>query len=148
VAWAAEMQRVHHRLRAALDAARDAAESGDPYRADARDLLLHCWGFCIALSGHHRAEDDVLFPALVAQRPELADVVRQLRQDHSMIEHLLGAYQRALDEHAGPDDLLRHLDGIGAIMESHFAYEERQLLAVLARLELPGPASAGYGPLA
>lgn len=139
---------MHDRLRAGLHAAREAALDGELHRPGKRDLLLHCWGFCLALSGHHRAEDDVLSPALLARHPDLADVLLRLQQDHSMIEHLLGAYRRALDPSTTPEVLLRHLDGIGAVMESHFGYEERQLLALLTRLDLGGPASSGYGPLA
>ncbi|GAA4104097.1 hypothetical protein ACFFOS_02370 [Nocardioides kongjuensis] len=33
---------------------------------------------CTALDGHHRAEDDGLFPALLAQRPELVEVLAGL----------------------------------------------------------------------
>lgn len=126
------MRSVHARLRDALDVARGAldAEAHDA----GRDLLLFCHGFCVALDGHHRAEDRELFPAIAAEHPELRDVLRQLQQDHSMIGHLLGGLQRAVAESAGPDELERHLDGIGAIMESHFRFEERQLLGVLETL--------------
>lgn len=142
MAWAAEMKRVHARLREALDVARESHDTSG------RDLLLHCWGFCLALSGHHRGEDDVLFPALLATYPDLADVLGQLRRDHAMIEHLLGAYGRALDRDAPREELERHLDGIGAVMESHFGHEERRLLPVLERLDLGAAVRDALGPLA
>lgn len=50
----------------------------------------------LALSGHHRSEDHVLFPRLVEERPDLAPVIAQLIQDHHMIEHLLGGLPRAV----------------------------------------------------
>jgi hypothetical protein len=84
----------------------------------------------------------------LAQRPELAAaVVRTLEQDHGMIAHLLHALRAALDEGRSGADLERHLDGIGAIMESHFRYEERQLLGVLSGLDLPLGVPEGLGPL-
>ena len=38
--------------------------------------------------------------------------------------------------------------GVAAIMESHFRYEERQLLAVLETLALDADPEAVFGPLA
>ncbi|SDE17993.1 hemerythrin domain-containing protein [Auraticoccus monumenti] len=147
MAWAAELRRVHLQLRRALEVAREAADA--PEAAErGRDLLLFCHGFCTALSRHHRGEDTFLFPAVAASHPELADTLRALQQDHSMIEHLLGGLQQALDGGLGPAELGRHLDGIEAVMESHFRYEERQLLRVLETLELDAAPGAVLGPLA
>jgi len=134
IAWADELRRVHTRLRAAVNNACDALE-GEPDAA-VHDLLLYCRGFCVALDEHHRGEDRALFPAIEAEHPELAPVLRSLEQDHSMIVHLLGALRNAVDRGAGPDELERHLDGVGAIMESHFRYEERRLSSVLQSLAL------------
>lgn len=141
------MQDAHQRLRRALEVTRAAVAEGVEIPPVERDLLLFCHGFCVALDGHHRAEDDALFPALLAERPGLEEVVRYLRQDHSMIAHLLHALRAALGEGRAADELMRHLDGIGAIMESHFRYEERQLLDVLAEVTLPIDVPAALGPL-
>ncbi len=148
-AWGEEMREVHRRLRAALDLARESIE--DEHAADppAADPLLYCWGFCTALSGHHRSEDRALFPRMARQRPDLAPVIAQLVQDHNMIEHLLGALQRALEHGASTAEKLRHLDGIEAVMESHFRYEERQLLSTLDSLNEEALTSTDlFGPLA
>ena len=51
-----------------------------------------------------------------------------------MIEHLLTALEAAVARAAPPSELDRHLEGLSAIMESHFRYEERQLLTVLETL--------------
>jgi len=136
IAWSSELRRVHERLRDALRVARAAVAEPAHGHDGTRDLLLHCRGFCVALGDHHRGEDRSLFPAIEAAHPGLAPVLRNLTQDHSMIDHLLTALSFAVDAHASPEEIERHLDGIGAIMESHFAYEERQLLTVLDTLAL------------
>lgn len=147
VAWHHEMTAVHQRLRAALDVVRESLDEGIDVPVPERDLLLFCHGFCTALDGHHRGEDDALFPALLAERPELADVVRYLRQDHSMIAHLLQGLRAAIDRGASPAELEQHVDGVGAIMESHFGYEERQLVPVLADVALDLEPAEAFGPL-
>jgi len=155
VAWDRELRDVHARLRRSLQIARDAvddAASAGPSAAGlpspSRELLLFCTGFCAALDGHHRGEDDVVFPGLLAVEPGLRDVVDQLVRDHSMLSHLLGDLQRAVDAGHGADVLDRHLDGIEAVMETHFRYEEKRLLPVLAGLRLDAPPRTALGPLA
>ncbi|MEU4693858.1 hemerythrin domain-containing protein [Actinoplanes sp. NPDC023714] len=139
VAWAYQMRAVHHRLREALHVANDSL------RID--DLLLYCRGFCAALDGHHRAEDHTLFPAIEAAHPELRPVLQQLKQDHSMIAHLLGELSAAVRRSSAPEELRKHLEGVGAIMENHFRYEERRLLPVLETLNLTVPTEEAFGPL-
>lgn len=147
IAWAHELRRVHAQLRKALALAQDAAASGGAAGAAARELLLYCHGFCVALDEHHRGEDRTLFPAIGAQHPELRPVLRALEQDHSMIAHLLARLRAALDGGAQAGELARHLEGIAAIMESHFRYEERQLLTILGKLHLDADPAQAYGPL-
>jgi hypothetical protein len=127
VAWADELRRVHARLREALELAYD----GDSDLDTEKDLLLYCWGFCVALDGHHRAEDAALFPAIIAARPDLAPVIAVLSQDHGMIDHLIAGLKLALDGGISPEEKRRHLDGIGAVMETHFRFEEKKLIEVL-----------------
>lgn len=136
IAWSKELRRVHTRLREALAIARAAVGAGDQPPVAPAELVLYCRGFCTALDQHHRGEDRALFPAIEAAHPELSPVLRNLEQDHSMIDFLLTALGAAAAAGASPPELERHLDGIGAIMESHFAYEERQLLHVLDTLAL------------
>lgn len=88
-----------------------------------------------------------MFPAIAAAHPELAGTLRSLEQDYSMMSHLISGLQQAVDRSAPHDELKRHLDGLGAIMESHFAYEERQLLGVLETLELSAAPGTVLGPL-
>ncbi|MGW2211921.1 hemerythrin domain-containing protein [Streptomyces sp. NPDC001781] len=147
IAWSQELRRVHHRLRAALSATRDSLADGTPGEPATRELLLYCHGFCAALDGHHQGEDHALFPAIEAEHPELRPMLRRLEQDHSMIGHLLGGLQAAVDRSAPPEELGRHLEGIAALMENHFRYEERQLLAVLETLELAAEPRDVLGPM-
>lgn len=141
------MRRVHARLREALRITREAVNRGDPVEHPARELLLFCHGFCSALDAHHTGEDRTLFPAIAAARPDLAPVLRNLQQDHSMIGHLLGGLESAVGSRSSPEVLAGHLEGIAAIMESHFRYEERQLLTVLEGLDLDADPDEALGPL-
>lgn len=147
VAWATELRQVHDRLRQALRVAQDAASAGRSSESAGRELLLFCHGFCTALNGHHEGEDRELFPAIAAAHPELRDTLRYLQQDHSMIAYLVTGLQSSVTASATPVELARHLEGIAAIMENHFRYEERQLLAVLETLALDGDPKRVLGPL-
>ncbi len=147
VAWGQELRAVHARLREALRAAREAAATGEHADAATHELLLYCHGFCVALTGHHEGEDRTLFPAIAAAHPELRETLRRLEQDHSMIAHLIEGLEAATARLGSPAELDRHLEGIAAIMESHFRYEERRLLRVLDALELSADPREALGPL-
>lgn len=146
IAWNHELAAAHQRLRQALRVTRDSLDAGDVESAGA-DLLLYCHGFCAALSGHHTSEDAALFPELSARHPRLRPTIAKLTQDHEMIAALLTQFDHALTAPATPDELVRHLDGLSAIMESHFNYEERQLLDTLSTLDLEADPHALLGPL-
>jgi iron-sulfur cluster repair protein YtfE (RIC family) len=145
VAWDRELREAHDRLRAALRVAQESVDADLPEVA--RDLLLYCHGFCVALGAHHVGEDRRLFPELRSAYPELTNTIAILEQDHAMIAHLLGELQRAVDAAAAPPELALHLEGLAAIMESHFRFEERKLLDILASLELDAEPAAVFGPL-
>jgi hemerythrin-like domain-containing protein len=146
IAWNDELIAAHRKLRAALAAAQDALDGGEAESAHS-DLLLYCHGFCVALGGHHVGEDTNLFPELLARHPSLARTIAALEQDHAMIGTLLARFERAIQSSDSDEALALHLEGLAAIMESHFRYEERQLLDVLATLELDADPRAVFGPL-
>ncbi|WP_395727678.1 hemerythrin domain-containing protein [Nakamurella sp.] len=147
VAWSTELRRVHQRLADALVIARESVEAGGPV-ALALEPLTYCWAFCAALDGHHGGEDHWLFPAVRAARPDLAVVLDDLARDHRMIGHLLGELRRAMTAGAGVDELRRHLDGIEAVMTTHFRYEEKRLLAVVDQVGLSDvDTTVVFGPL-
>ena len=140
VACADELRRVHARLREALVVVRDGEVRVD-------DLLVYCAGFCAALDAHHRGEDRALFPALAAAEPALADVLDRLSEDHALLGTLLRDLRAAADAGESRAELERHLDGVAALMESHFRYEERVLLPALGSLSLAAPVEDVLGPL-
>jgi hemerythrin-like domain-containing protein len=146
VAWNRELSAAHDRLRQALCFTRDALDAGDVPSVRA-DLLLYCHGFCSALSGHHVSEDIALFPELSARYPALRPTIAKLTEDHELIAMLLTQFDRALASAAAPSELSLHLEGLSAIMESHFQYEERQLLDTLATLDLDADPNVFLGPL-
>ena len=146
IAWNEELIAAHAKLRAALAAAQDALDGGEAESARS-DLLLYCHGFCVALGRHHVGEDTTLFPELRALHPELARTIAALEQDHAMIGTLLAKFERAIRSSESTESLALHLEGLAAIMESHFRYEERQLLDVLATLDLDQDPSVVFGPL-
>lgn len=146
-AWGRELRTVHERLREAVRVTRAALSDGEAAEHPARDLLLLCHAFCTALTGHHEGEDRELFPAVAAAHPELRDTLRHLEQDHAMIAHLLTDLQAAVERAASPAELDQHLEGISAIMENHFRYEERQLLTILDTLALDADPRDVLGPL-
>jgi len=48
-----------------------------------------------------------------------------------MIDHLIAGLRLALDAGISAEEKRRHLDGIGAVMETHFRFEEKKLIEVL-----------------
>ncbi len=147
VAWSSELRAVHARLRRALSVAQESVASDEPVLGVSSDLLLVGHGFCTALTGHHEGEDRELFPAVAAEHPDLRETLRKLEQDHSMIAYLVSALEAAIHARDSRSDLSRYLEGIAAIMESHFRYEERQLLTVLETLALDADPRSVLGPL-
>lgn len=142
-----ELIEIHLRLREELDQLRedvDAHLAGATGRSGGRpgDLRLHCLAFCSALSGHHTDEDSGTFPALAERHPELRPVLEQLEHDHQMVAGILRNLQELVDgiaDDPGPGEATRvrgELDGLTALLESHFAYEEKKLVAVLDAQEV------------
>ena len=134
-------------LRSALLTGTALADSSGRPAVDAAipdDLLSHCLGFCAAIHAHHTGEDERLLPRLRAAAPELAPVIDNLIQDHALVGGLLRRIRELLtpgSSRAEPATLVRELDGLTAILESHFGYEERRLSRALDELD-PGTSIA------
>ena len=131
VALGAELRRLHDRIRDVLDDAREGLDATVLAASLTDDLVVRCRAVCTTLGAHHRDEDAALFPWLRREYPGLGPVVDRLVQDHAMIGSLLSDLQHLVGSGAPGDLVLRHLEGVDAIMESHFRYEERELVALL-----------------
>jgi hypothetical protein len=130
MALSEQLIQVHQALRERLASLRaDATALPD-------DLLSHCLSFCAAIHTHHTGEDHELFPALTAAHPELAPVIGKLEEDHVLVAGILGQLRDLLAARpaAEPAALQRELDGLTAILESHFSFEERRIAAALDAL--------------
>ena len=96
-----------------------------------------CQRQCVALVDHHTVEDGSIFPHLLSRQRSLRDVLDRLDAEHHGIGEVLEEIDAALVH------LARNPAEIGPITEavelltdtllSHFAYEERELIAPLAR---------------
>lgn len=136
-----QLVHVHQRLREQLTSLRREAAGGTGHRAAdtavGEDLLSHCLSFCTAIHTHHTGEDSQLLPALLAAAPELAPVIDNLTEDHALVAGILRQIRELLTPGrapSGPDALARELDGLIAILESHFSYEERRIAKALDTL--------------
>jgi hypothetical protein len=77
-----------------------------------------------------------MFAELIRERPDLAGTVTKLVQDHEMISSILSrTAELAGNATASPglamEAVGRELDGLAAIMESHFNFEERAISEAL-----------------
>ncbi len=105
-----------------------------------RDLRAHCLAFCTALERHHVGEDTLGFPALENDFPELGPTLELLRRDHDMISGILSrlaGLAGQTGDSAGDERFAGEVAGLTAIVTSHFAYEERTIVAALNRLDIP-----------
>jgi hemerythrin-like domain-containing protein len=129
-AWGQELRLLHDTLRHQVAEFRLAINRGAPPPTLTDDLRLFCAGFCATLTTHHTAEDGALFPRVLGRRPDLTAVVAKLIEDHALLASLITGLDDAIQRDSS-DVVLRHLDGIEAIMTSHFGFEERQLVELM-----------------
>jgi hemerythrin-like domain-containing protein len=142
-AFGTELIGIHRWLRAELAELRGNVErylSGRGGRP--RELKAHCLAFCSAIGEHHNGEDAGAFPVLAERFPELRPVIGKLEEDHRLVAGLLRQLDQVLAGiPAEPDAdeakrVLGELDGLAAILESHFTFEERTIVTALN--SLPG----------
>lgn len=141
-AFGNQLLEVHRWLRAELADLRESVSAASEAGERLRDLRTHCLAFCSALGRHHTGEDASAFPVLAERVPELAPALEKLREDHTMVDVLLDQL-RELADSLGPDDAARvrwvqgEVDGLSAIVESHFRFEEREIISALNALDVP-----------
>jgi hemerythrin-like domain-containing protein len=144
VALGDELIRIHQHLRDTLNDLRTHLGEERLRAATRRSLQEYCVGFCAAVTAHHTAEDRAAFPLLAAQYPELAPVLAELRRDHELVAGVLQGVEKLVRRLADGDDpaLVRSgIDGLSAILESHFGWEERRIAAALDSLATAGRTS-------
>jgi hypothetical protein len=128
-----QLSQAHSELRRQI---REIRSSLGNRRLGADVLLTHCLAFCTALTSHHQGEDDGMFAQLLRERPDLAPTVAKLVEDHQAIASILTRVRELADRASGArglalDEIGRELDGLAAIVESHFGYEERAISRAL-----------------
>ncbi|MDF5758023.1 hemerythrin domain-containing protein [Spongiactinospora sp. TRM90649] len=139
-AFGNQLIEVHIWLREELAALREDADAYLAGGARLRELRAHCVTFCTALTRHHTGEDDHAFPRIAERFPELRPVLAELRRDHALVEdsmRRLEALVAGLDGQSDPVAVRRELDGLAALMETHFVYEEKRIAAALNALRVP-----------
>jgi hypothetical protein len=91
---------------------------------------------CVSLTEHHGTEDDAIFPHLRGSQHNLRDVLDRLDTEHHAISALFEEIDTALVHLAQhPTDLAPITDAVNLLtdtLQSHFAYEERELAGPLA----------------
>jgi hypothetical protein len=152
-----ELRWVHRMIRADLAAVRRLAEEvlagtpADEVRAGLRGLAasgplwslrMNCLYYCRFVHSHHNAESHLLFPAVRASRPAMADVVDRLEADHLAVAGLLDEIEAAAGDLTADDPTAgditaarrRVVDALAALADRllvHLDYEEEQLGPVL-----------------
>ncbi len=107
-------------------------------------LGAFCESYCRIVTGHHTLEDRSVFTHLRRSDPHLGAVLDRLSEEHHVIHDVLeqvddalvglvGAPSYGADATAALDELQRSLDLLTDTLLSHLAYEERELIAPLAR---------------
>jgi hypothetical protein len=129
VALSLQLTQAHQELRNRLGDVRANLGENRPTQ-----LATHCLAFCTALTAHHQGEDAGMFTELLRERPDLARTVQNLVDDHEMISSILARVAELSDRAADAGtsaSIELELDGLAAIMENHFRYEERAISAAL-----------------
>lgn len=143
---------VHEHLRAGLaevvrvvQSVAGPADAGAARRAVAasalggthRALGAFCARFCQVVAVHHAIEDQRMLPDLEAAEPALAPVLRRLEHEHERIHEVLVALDRSLvalaTGQAGVEAVHHGVRRLEAVLLSHLAYEEEELLGPIRR---------------
>ncbi|MFI0355157.1 hemerythrin domain-containing protein [Actinomadura sp. 9N407] len=137
MAFGNQLIEVHLWLREQLDALREDVDAYLEGGVRPRELRAHCLTFCSALERHHNGEDGGAFVVLGERYPELRPVLEELRRDHRLVEESLQRLEQVL-EAMDPVTVRSELDGLAALMETHFVYEEKRIVQALNELDVPG----------
>jgi hemerythrin-like domain-containing protein len=159
VAGAEVLVQIHNSLRAELQQMRDAVAavcSGEHDAGFARSLInkmtmrqnywsvgAFCAAYCRILTVHHTIEDQHMFTELRRGDDSLAPVLDRLSEEHEVIAELLDRVDVALVAMVGPApsttdaaESQAAVEALAEVLLSHLSYEEEELVAPLARLNI------------
>ena len=146
VAWRRQLLQAHERLRLALSTAQRAARDGADVQTP-REISCSTATASVSLSTAITGEKTrCCSPPSSSSTPQRhvwsASPARP-RQDRLPSDRIR---QRSAVRRM-PASLAHHLEGLAAIMESHFRFEERELEPLLDQLELDADPAVVFGPL-
>jgi len=127
------------RVRAIVRRVREGTTGIGDARGEINRMTLRgiCQNQCAALTQHHTMETALIFPYLRGRQPDLAEVLDRLNEEHEVIHSLLEAVDAALVHLVRePTDFVPVTEAVDLLTDtllSHFAYEERELVAPLSR---------------
>jgi hypothetical protein len=109
-------------------------------RQNAWVLGSYCQSYCRVVAMHHGIEDQAVFPHLRRGDARLAPVLDRLEQEHHVVHDLLEGVDQALVAAVTTPDAMPGLqaavDVLADSLLSHLAYEERELVEPIARLQM------------
>ncbi|GAA1599927.1 nitroreductase/quinone reductase family protein [Kribbella hippodromi] len=120
------LKNIHDAFRRELSLVRNEVASAGTLGAQ---LRINCLAMCQGLHYHHTGESTGLFPALIAQHPELTEVVGVLQKEHDSIAVLLAELERLVEVPGA--DVLPQVDELIAQLTAHLDREEAELLPYL-----------------
>ncbi|HEX3783569.1 MAG TPA: hemerythrin domain-containing protein [Pseudonocardiaceae bacterium] len=140
-AFGTELIEIHQWLREELAQLRDDVGGYlDGRRDRPRELKAHCLSFCAALTKHHTGEDAGAFPLLARDYPNLRPIIVKLLEDHQLVRSILDNVEKLVagmsekPDEAEAKRVRGELDGLTAILESHFTFEEGRIVTALNEL--------------
>lgn len=130
---------VHRALLRDLDRAdRALAGPGGLPERQRRALAAHVSWMMGFLRAHHRSEDDGLYPAVLARRPDAADLLARMDDDHRALEPAITAVETAADAYgddgssAARAELLGSLRSLHDPLAAHLRREEDEAMPVVS----------------
>jgi hemerythrin-like domain-containing protein len=131
------LQAAHTAFRLATTRLADATDKLPP--AALQPIVGSRWSFYAAvLHHHHHNEDDMLFPALIAVRPEMGALIDKLEEDHRQLVSSMDAASAAVSAFEKQPDAVHQeavRDAIVAIRDAFFPHldvEDAQLIPAYA----------------
>ncbi len=140
-ALADELVKVHDGLRDELAALAEGLAAPGTTELTV-ELRRHCLTFCAGLARHHGGEDAGLFPYLARAFPGRAGVFERLHAEHATVSRALDGLRELLArvDETGPERLRPEFERLRAELETHFAYEEAEVVPLL-RAAVPDSAA-------